>query len=348
MIEPGRRTSPALSTHRMDAVSIVVPTYRRATHLASTLDALIGLDFPSERLEILVVDDAGGDVETAEVVTARQSAPMSITLLPRVNGGAAAARNTGARAAAGDLLIFCDDDILVGSDNARLHVDAQTRHPRSLVNGVWEFEPQVLAELRSTPFGRYRLKLQREYEYQADGRRLPDGCFEAEFLSAQNLGVGRQLFVELGGFDEDFPYAGAEDQDLSLRARGSGCLLIRDHRIKVLNNEPTITLGQFCTREERSAETFGVLVSKFPHLAERRLFAENASISGGDSPTIAAKKLVKLALSSRPVLGSLHRVVAMAERLVTSEIALHRVYRGLVGLHIFRGVRNVNRRVVEG
>ena len=172
-------------------------------------------------------------------------------------------------------------------------------------------------------------------------------CFQADLLTACNLGVGRRQFWDLGGFDEAFPYAGAEDQALSLRASRSGTPLVRNHRIQVEHNDQTLTFRQFCAREEKSAQTFVVLVDRFPDQAARPLFARNTPISAKDRPAVAATKLAKAGLSRRPVVAGLHRVIGWLERRRASERALRRIYEGTVGLYIFSGVRAALGRLAE-
>ena len=86
---------------------MIVPTHRRPAQLAECLAALARLDYPSDRYEVIVVDDGGG-MPLDEVLEPFR-AHMAVTCLAgrRV---AAAARNAGAARARGDLLAFTDDD----------------------------------------------------------------------------------------------------------------------------------------------------------------------------------------------------------------------------------------------
>jgi GT2 family glycosyltransferase len=331
-------------TDEPPTVSIVVPTFRRPAALAATLAALLELDYPAARCEIVVVDDAS-DAAAETVVRDLADADMRVTYRAQANSGAATARNHGARVAEGDLLLFCDDDILLARNHLRLLGETRQMFSDALVNGALRFSRQVEAELRQSPFGRYRLALDRYFQSAADGRPLSQDCFQADLLTACNLGVGRDQFCDLGGFDEAFPYAGAEDQALSLRASRSGAALVRNHRIQVEHNDQTLTFRQFCAREEKSAQTFVVLVDRFPSQAARPLFARNSPISPDDGPAVVMKKCAKTALSRRPILASLHRLVDILERRHVSEERLRRAYRVVVGLHIFRGIRTASRRV---
>jgi GT2 family glycosyltransferase len=324
-----------------DSVSFVIPTAGRLETLEATLDSIRRIDHPHDLLEVVVVDDSGGDPAIAKLVRGGVDS-VRTELTTQNRGGAAAARNRGAELAGGDLVIFCDDDVVVAPDHVRLHLEKQSQWPRALVNGVSEFAPDVLAALRSTPFGRYRIALEEWFEADADGISVDGDCNETRFVTARNLALRRDLLRELGGFDEAFPYAGAEDQALSLMARQADCSLIRCRDIKVLNNEPIVTLREFCRREERSAQTFVVLVSRFPSEAERPLYAENGPISRRDPPRKVLKKGAKWILSRRPLLSALHRLIAALERRHLAEPRLRSLYAAVIGLHIFRGVRTAS------
>jgi hypothetical protein len=223
------------------------------------------------------------------------------------------------------------------------HVATQAEYPRSLVNGVWQFAPAVLAHMTSTSFGRYRLALEREYESDATGRSIDRACVDTQFVSARNLSLRRDLFWEIGGFDASFPFAGAEDQDLSVRARLAGALLLRNDDIRVLNNESIITFEAFCAREERSAQTLVVLARKLPaYAAERPVITRNCPPVEGESPLLVAAKLMKSVASRPRPLRALHALVAWLEDTRLPDWATWWWYRRVLGLHIFRGVRTAS------
>ncbi|MGH7861714.1 MAG: glycosyltransferase, partial [Candidatus Dormibacteraceae bacterium] len=91
-------------------MSIVVPTRDRAATLVDTLRALVRQDYPSDRLEIIVVDNASGDDTEAVVQSARSTSPFAIHYLRKDNQGPAAARNVGIAHATGEVVGFTDSD----------------------------------------------------------------------------------------------------------------------------------------------------------------------------------------------------------------------------------------------
>jgi glycosyltransferase involved in cell wall biosynthesis len=321
--------------------SIVVPTFRRPDALEETLAAILRLDYRTDRYQVIVVDD-GADDETAGIVERFRGHGVELMLEAQSHRGAARARNQGARLAGGEMLLFCDDDMILERSHLQLHLSARERHGDAVVSGAWRFSPTVMETLRGSPFGRYRIYLEHGFREDGGGRPLDGdpGCLLMPLLGSGNLALSRDRFWEIGGFDEDFPVAGAEDQDFSIRARAAGARLLLDTNIHCLQNDNRLTLRDYCAREERSAETLPHLVRKYPsELGHVPYVTRNRPIQVGDSPRLVLKKVIKTVLAVPAVLESLHRLVGLVEAAHGPERLLRRLYRMLLGIHLFRGFR---------
>jgi len=321
--------------------SIVVPTFRRPGALRQTLRALLALDHPAGGYEVIVVDD-GAEQRTARILDELPRSAVSVTLEAQDRRGAACARNRGARVARGEWVLFCDDDIVAPPAHLLAHAAVHERHADAIVAGAWELPRAMVAALSRTPFGRYRLELERRFAAEARGELL-DGeptCVRMRSVAAANLSLRRELFWRIGGFDEDFPVAGAEDQDLSVRARVVGALLVLDTSIRCVHNDQYLDLRQCCAREERSACTMPFLVRKYPgEFADLPYARENRPVEATDPPGLIVKKLLKSLLASRPALELLHGLTRVCEAARAPERLLRRLYNTLLGLHLFRGFR---------
>jgi GT2 family glycosyltransferase len=321
-------------------VSFVVPTFRRPDALREVLLRLGALTYEHRRLEVIVVDD-GQDDATRSVVASFQDGDLAVRYLGQPNAGAASARNHGASVARGDVLIFNDDDILVEPDHVERHLALREELGDCLANGDWVFSAPVVAGMRRSAFGRYRLALERRFRDEAFvGGELPGGRTEAATVSACNLAMGREAFAGLGGFDDAFPHAGAEDQDLSLRARREGLRLVRDRGIRLEHHDRHLSFAAYCRREENAARTAVVMARKHPDpYAKRAYIVANIGARAGDPWGLRARKAAKGLLARTRPLAVLHRIVAGAERLGVPDRAMAPLYRALIGLHTFRGVR---------
>src|SRR5262245_38813990 len=93
-------------------VSVIVPTWNRAPFLRQLLNALSFQVYPSDRLEVLVMDNSSTD-NTEEVVSeAAARFEFSLRYCRKLNDGPAASRNRGAELATGEILAFTDSDCL--------------------------------------------------------------------------------------------------------------------------------------------------------------------------------------------------------------------------------------------
>jgi glycosyltransferase involved in cell wall biosynthesis len=89
-------------------ISIVIPAYDVAAYIAETLESVFAQTFTD--FEVIVVNDGSPDTEELERVL--QPYLKRIYYLKQENRGASAARNTGLRAARGELIAFLDADDL--------------------------------------------------------------------------------------------------------------------------------------------------------------------------------------------------------------------------------------------
>ena len=318
--------------------SIVMPTFRRASVLARSVAALLDTAYPVDRFEVLVVDD-GGDADTGAVVRAAAASrpEVAVTLVEGTGTGAAAARNLGAAAGTGEFLVFVDDDILVPPGHLTAQLEVRAVHGECISGADWwEFTPEVARDLRASPLGRYRLAVEASYRHRATDRWT-----FAVGLATAHMTVRKALFDELGGFDERFPRAGVEDWEFCLRARAAGHRLILDNSIGLLHDDKRLDLQQLCAREEWRGVSVGILARLRPDLyGETEVLRENSPIRVGDPAALRARKAVKQTLGSPPVLGLLHRVMPVVERLLRPETVLHRLYTAVISVHYLRGFQS--------
>ena len=161
-------------------ISFIVPAYNEALLLGATLDALhLAARAVGEDYEIVVVDDASTD-ETAQVAERHR-----VRLVSVAHRQIAATRNSGARAAHGELLIFVDADTIVNEAVVRAAVDA-------LRAGAVGGGAAVAFEGDVPLYGRLLLPvLVRLFR----ATRWAAGCF---------VFCTRAAFEAVGGFDEAF------------------------------------------------------------------------------------------------------------------------------------------------
>jgi GT2 family glycosyltransferase len=178
--------------------AVIVCTRDRPVSLTRTLASLERTLAPGD--EIVVVDNAPLDDRTRRVASAYGSTRYIVELRP----GLDIARNAGLRSAAGDLIVFCDDDVEVHSRwLARLKaafLDADVMAATGLVlPATLKTESQYVFE-RYWGFARgFRpRRFDREYFRQ----HLAGGVPVWEIGAGASMAFRRALFEEIGGFDE--------------------------------------------------------------------------------------------------------------------------------------------------
>ena len=193
--------------------SVVVPTYQRRDLVVETVRALMAQEVPP--LEVIVVVDGSTD-GTADALR-RLHAPFSLVVLEQPNRGLAQARNRGAAAARGDLLLFLDDDMLAAPD---LLVRVRAAHDRGADAVTGHIPTAPGTEMFRLPGAVDWAEQRRERLLAAEGP-LPVG----DVLGGQ-LSVRREVFDALGGFDDRrFTVGGSyggEDGDFARRLIAGG------------------------------------------------------------------------------------------------------------------------------
>jgi GT2 family glycosyltransferase len=293
------------------------------------------MDFPAGDFEIVVVD-TGVPENGSEALASSHGALYS----HHPDDGVAAARNRGAGLATGELLLFVDDDIVVGPSNLRQHQAIHMNRDRCLVSGHWEFDPDLRRTLGRSPLGRYRLAYEDLYNRPAGvNGQARAGQVHPRTLAASNLSIKPEVFWSLEGFDERFP-VGAEDQDLTWRAARAGCALVYDFDIRVIHNDQHSDLNALCRRIERGAMGTVYFSRKNPDAPAAEMLTLNGPVRSGDSVRTVVRKLSRDLMSRRLSLALAHRVVVLVELARSSGgWPLEFLYRAVGGLHVFRGVR---------
>jgi glycosyltransferase involved in cell wall biosynthesis len=101
----------------LPVISVVITTYNYGRFVEECIDSVLAQDYPSERVEVIVVDDGSTD-DTAERV---KRYGTRIQYLRQENGGQASALNAGFAKARGEIVSLLDaDDYFLPGKLARL------------------------------------------------------------------------------------------------------------------------------------------------------------------------------------------------------------------------------------
>jgi glycosyltransferase involved in cell wall biosynthesis len=185
-------------------LSVIIPTYKRNETLGACLKQLAPTiqGVSPDSYEIVVTNDAllnaSTDVPNPDLPNLRYNqGPQK---------GPASNRNSGAKASTGKWLVFLDDDCVPQASFISGYLEAIQQH-----SGYQVFEGRTLAE-------RPKMRMDEEAPINEEGG----------YLWSCNFMIQRELFFDIGGFCELYPYACMEDVDFreQLKARNVNFLFI--------------------------------------------------------------------------------------------------------------------------
>jgi GT2 family glycosyltransferase/glycosyltransferase involved in cell wall biosynthesis len=201
------------SDRLLPVVSVIVVNYRGTDDTITCLRALRQeLDYPSDLLDLICVDNASGD-ESADRI---RSAVEEVRLIESAdNLGFAGGCNLGARSAKGQVLAFLNNDARPSPGWARAAVSVLRTEPTvgAVASKVldWEGRHIDFVDGGLTWFG---------MGYKRHAGEADDGTHDAPrdvlFGTGSALFVRSELFTELGGFDDRY-FMFYEDVDLGWR-----------------------------------------------------------------------------------------------------------------------------------
>ena len=194
--------------------SIVVPVYNRPQEVEELLDSLC--EQTMSDFEVIIVED--GSSLPCQEICERYTKQLDIRYFVKQNGGPSAARNYGAERAKGEYLLILDSDIIAPKTYIEQIKKELDREPVDAFGGPDSAHPNF------TP-------IQKAISYSMTsflttggirgGKKKMDKFYPRSF----NLGVKREVFNALHGFDTSMRFG--EDIDFSIRifANGYTCRL---------------------------------------------------------------------------------------------------------------------------
>lgn len=198
----------------LTSISVVIPAHDPGAHLERCLESLCGSR--ALPLEIIVVVDGPDDA-------AKQIAEKFPVVVLSTGGrrGPAFARNVGARAARGDLLLFLDSDVCVQAGTLERIQNSFDADPElDALIGSYDSEPESADFL-----SQYR-NLMHCYFHQGGRTRA------STFWSGCGA-IRRQVFLTHSGFDEGFGRPAIEDIELGYRLLRAKRKILLDRALQV-------------------------------------------------------------------------------------------------------------------
>ena len=224
--------------------AIIVPCFNEEKTIRSTLNSLLALTYPQEKLEIIVVDDGSTD-DTLALARQFEQYP-SIRVFHKENGGKHSAMNLGLEKTDAELIGCLDADSVVEKDALQEIVSTfQNPNIAAVTPGIHVKNPETI--IQHIQNVEYRLSVFNRFIFAALG---------SVFITPGPFSIFRTSIVrDLGGWR----YAhSTEDMEMALRIQAKGYLIANAPRAIVHTSTPHTLKTLF---RQRVRWTYGWLLN---------------------------------------------------------------------------------------
>jgi cellulose synthase/poly-beta-1,6-N-acetylglucosamine synthase-like glycosyltransferase len=241
--EPARaRRAQTLST-KTPQVAVIVPCWNEEDTIKGTVDSLLALDYPKDKLTIVLVDDGSTD-NTAKVMDTFIGNPQ-ITVIHKENGGKHSAVNLGIEKSPQAEFVGClDADSFVAPDALREII------------GYFD-DPKVAAVTAAMSVHDPKTWLEKmqhvDYIHGITMRHVISSLNGLYVTPGPFSFYRRSTILELGGFQKGH---NTEDLEMALRIQRGGYLIENAPRARVYTKTPTTVRGLI---KQRTRWTTGFL-----------------------------------------------------------------------------------------
>ncbi len=206
------------------SVTIIVPCWNEENTVSRTIYSLLNLDYPKDKLQIMVVDDGSTD-NTWENVQKFKNNPQ-IVLHKKENGGKYTALNYGISKLTTELVGCLDADSYVDKD-ALTHIAVyfQDKEVMAVAPSVKLWQPKgVLQLLQKVEYG-FGIFTRKMYHYM-----------QAVYITPGPFSIfRREVFEKLGGYRHAH---NTEDIEIALRMQKNGYKIVHAHSAVVYTVPP--------------------------------------------------------------------------------------------------------------
>jgi glycosyltransferase involved in cell wall biosynthesis len=238
--------------------SLVMATYNRAPILCRCLESILAQDGIAD-CELLIIDDGSTDETRHVLAQFAANWPAVIRIFHQANQGPARARNLGVEQARHQRILFIDDDVFPRRDMLLRHkalLDRGFTGSQGLL--VWH------PEIARTPILAYLDGRGTQFDFD----RVPDPeRLTFRHVYSGNLAIEREAVLRAGGFDGSFSFSAFEDTALAYRMLRNGARIALN-RDAVADHLHDMTEQQYLRREYKVGAAAGVLVERYPEIAE--------------------------------------------------------------------------------
>lgn len=218
-------------------VTVAVPCWNEENTLPGTLDSLLSLDYPKEKLSIVVVDDGSMDATYAIAKEYEAKYPNLITALTKKNGGKHTAVNMALASSTTELFGCLDADSFVTPKTLRIIASyfENDREVMAVTPCIHVVKPVTIIQRMQAIEYLMGVFLRKAYG-ELDAIQVTPGPFSM---------FRKEVFEKIG------PYSKAhntEDFEITLRMHKAHMKIVNSHKALVYTVGPATALGFFYQR----------------------------------------------------------------------------------------------------
>lgn len=272
----GKNSNTKNTVYYHPSVTVIVCTYNSENTVEKTINSLLNLNYPSDKLEIILMDDGSSD-NTFNICMKYRNKNVRV-LKHDKNKGLAAAQNTAVKHAHGNIIALTSDDCVVDPDWLLNLTKCYNNNDIGGVGGIYvvpndanQFTKLVGMCLNlPNPCIRDEKIIKKsiisriigQVHYLMSVPTLEEGVVLS--IAGGNASYRKQVIFELGGWDERFRY-GKDDADLNKR------LIEHGYKLKVNRNA---TVYHYHKSDPRKFLEWGYKQGRFDYLYFKKYASE--------------------------------------------------------------------------
>jgi len=237
--------------YSLPSVSIIVPVYNSEKTVAACIESLLAQTYPTDKTEIIFVDNKSSDKTLSLMQPYADSGKIRVLSETKILN-AYGARNTGVKAAKGEILAFTDADCEAKADWLEYLIMPFEEQDIGCVSGeILPAKPQNVIE-----------------KYWDEGYLSQKRFADKEYprVLGGNCAFRHQIFDVVGFFREDFPSGG--DTELANRMREKSTFRIKLALDAIVRHHNVSTLRIFIKQSIRHGTHVSSFISQ-PNQSKR-------------------------------------------------------------------------------
>lgn len=240
-IKAEEKRQSEMKLKKYPSVTIIVPCWNEETTVSRTIHSLLNLDYPKDKLKIMVVDDGSKD-NTWSVVQKFRNHPQ-IELHSKENGGKYTALNFGISKLSTDLVGCLDADSYVHKDAMKkIALYFEDKETMAVAPSIKLWQPKtVLQLLQKVEYG-FGIFTRKMFHYM-----------QAIYITPGPFSIfRREVFEKLGGYKHAH---NTEDIEIALRMQKNGYKIAHAHQA-IVYTVPPKTLKKLLKQRVRWSHGF--------------------------------------------------------------------------------------------